>query len=103
MFKKSHAKSIKLDLRNVILLDSQSTMGLFCNFKLVVNIYKTKKNMRLQSKRVKMIITQKSQVAGYKPQVWFDPKAITNVIVIKNLINRYRVIYDILDDMFNVQ
>ena len=86
MFKNSHAKSIKLDLRNSILMDSQSTMDLFCNPKLVGKIYNAKNNMHLQSNGVKMIITHKSQVASYNPHVWFDQKSITNLISIKNLI-----------------
>ena len=72
MFKKIHANSIKLDLRNVILLDSQSTMDIFCNLNLVVNIYKSKKKMCLQIKKGRIIITHKSQLAGYQPHVWFD-------------------------------
>ena len=72
LFKKSHAKSIKLDLRNVILLDSQSTMDIFCNLNLVGNIYKSKKKMCLQIKKGRIIITHKSQLAGYQPHVWFD-------------------------------
>ena len=39
LLKKSHAKSIKLDLGNFILLDRQYTMDLLCNTKLVGNIY----------------------------------------------------------------
>ena len=69
LLKKSHTNSIKIDLRNVILLEIQYTMDLFCNSKLVEMIYKSKKNMRLQSNRGKMLITHKEQVDGYKPHV----------------------------------
>ena len=69
LFKNIHAKLFKLDLRNAILLDSQSNMDLFCNTKLVGNIYKTREKMQLQSNRGKMLITHKAQVAGYKPHV----------------------------------
>jgi hypothetical protein len=31
LFKQNHGSKIKLDLREVILLDSHSTMDLFCN------------------------------------------------------------------------
>ena len=47
LLKKSHTKSIKLDIRNIILLNIQSTMDLLYNIKLVENIYKAKKKMRL--------------------------------------------------------
>ena len=41
------ASKIKLDLRNVILLDSQSTMDLFCNPHLVKEVTKTTNVMKL--------------------------------------------------------
>ena len=47
LFNKSHTKSIQLEIRNVILLDRQSTMEIFCNAKFFGNIYKAKKSMRL--------------------------------------------------------
>ena len=47
-------------------------MDLLCNPKLVGKIYKAKKNTPLQSNDSKMIITHKSQVAGYNPHVWFN-------------------------------
>ena len=94
MLKKSHAKFIKLVLRKIILMDRQSNMDLFCNPKLVENVYKSKKNIHLRSNVVKMLITHRSQVSVYKPHFWFDQKSITNLIAHKNLIKQYRVTYD---------
>jgi hypothetical protein len=42
---KQAGSSIKLDLKEVILLDSQSTMDLFCNAALVSNISKSRSSM----------------------------------------------------------
>jgi hypothetical protein len=44
LFKQAES-SIKLDLKEVILLDSQSTMDLFCNAALVSKISKSRSNM----------------------------------------------------------
>ena len=68
-FNKSHYKSINIELRNVILLDSQSTMDQFCNPKLVGNIYKAKKKMSLQINGCTIVINHKAQVDGYNPHV----------------------------------
>jgi hypothetical protein len=46
---KQTGSSIKLDLREVILLESQSTMYLFCNAALFRNTSKSKSSMRLKS------------------------------------------------------
>ena len=48
LFKQSHgAKSMDLDLREIILLDSQSMMDLFCNQALIKNSYKANRSMCL--------------------------------------------------------
>jgi hypothetical protein len=89
LFKKNHGKKIDLDLRNVILLDSQSTMDLFCNTKLVHNITKVNKVMRLKSNGGTMTVTKKATMNGYNNDVWFSKDAITNIIALSNLIKQY--------------
>ena len=77
-------------------------MDQWCNPKLVGNIYEAKKNMRLKINGGKILITNKAQVSGYKPHVWFNQKYITNLITLKNLIKQYCVTYNSLDEMFIV-
>jgi hypothetical protein len=102
LFKQNHGKKIELDLKNVILLDSQSTMDLFCNPKFVDNIKKSNKKMRLKSNGGTMMVSHKATMKGYKSDVWFSKDAITNIIALSNLIKQYRVTYDSEDQMFVV-
>jgi hypothetical protein len=94
LFKQNHGKGILLDLRNIILLDSQSMMDLFCNPKLVHNISRASNKMRLQSNGGSMTVNHKATMAGYKKKVWFSKDAITNIIALSNLIQQYHVTYD---------
>jgi hypothetical protein len=99
---KQAGSSIKLDLNDVILLDSQSTMDLFCNAALVSKISKSRSNMRLKSNGGTMVVTRKATMQGYNKTVWFSTRAITNIIALQNLIYQYRVTYDSDDLMFVV-
>ena len=94
LFKQNHKNKIELDLRHVILLDSQSTMDLFCNSKLVNSIYKSVKKMQLKNNGGTMTVSHKAKIKGYKNDVWFSEDAITNIIALSNLIKQYRVTYD---------
>jgi hypothetical protein len=102
LFKKS-GSSIKFDIKEVILLDSQSTMDLFCNAALVSKTSKSKSCMRLKSKGGTMVVTRKAMMMGYNKTVWFSTRAITNIIALHNFIDQYRVTYDSDDLMFVVQ
>ena len=104
LFKQSQVKinSKHLDLTTVILLDSQSTMDLFCNRDIVTNVRPTKTSMVLKSNGGTMKIKQKATMPGYNQDVWFDERAITNIIALKNLTKQYRVTYDSLDSKFVV-
>jgi hypothetical protein len=99
---KQAGSSIKLDLKEVILLDSQSTMDLFCNEALVSKISNSRSSMRLKSNGGTMVVTRKATMEGYNKTAWFSTRAITNIIALRNLIDQYRVTYDSDDFMFVV-
>jgi hypothetical protein len=92
--------SVKIDLREVILLDSQSTMDIFCNSALVRKTRKSTTSMRLKSYGGTMAVTRKATMTGYNKDVWFSTRAITNITALRNLIQQYRVTYDSDDKMF---
>jgi hypothetical protein len=91
--------SVKIDLRKIILLDSQSTMDLFCNAYLVSKTCKSTTSMRLKSNGGIMVVTRKATMPGYNKDFWFSTRAITNIIALSNLIQQYRVTYDSDDKM----
>jgi hypothetical protein len=101
-FFKQAGSKIKLDLQEIILLDSQSTMDLFCYAALVSKTSKSKSSMRLKSNGGTMAVSCKATLPGYNTSVWFSTRAITNIIALRNLIEQYCVTYDSDDLMFVV-
>ena len=89
----------KLDLREIILLDSQSTMDLFCNQALVTETYKSISSMRLKRNGGTMVVTHKSKMAGHHKKYWFSKRAINDIFSLSNVIHQYRVTYDSEDKM----
>jgi hypothetical protein len=89
-----HRKLTELDLRNMLLLDNQSTFDLCCNKKFASKIIKAKNAIQMMSDGGGLKITKKSKIPGYKYLVWYSKKAITNIICLKNFIKCYRVMYD---------
>ena len=75
-----------LDLRNVLLLDNQSTFDLCCNNKFTSQIMKATNALTMTSNGGGLRITEKCKSPGYKYLVWYSKKAITNIICLKNLI-----------------
>jgi hypothetical protein len=82
---KQAGSSVKIYLREAILLDSQSTMDLFCNAALVSKTCKTTTIMRLKSNGGTMVVTRKATMPGYNKHFWFSTRAITNIIALRNL------------------
>jgi hypothetical protein len=91
-----------LDLRNVLLLDNQSTFDLCCNRKFTSSVKTAFNALNMTSNGGGLRISEKCKLPGYKFWVWFSKKAITNIICLKNLIKIYRVTYDSEVDMMFV-
>jgi hypothetical protein len=68
------AGSSVIDLREFIILDSQSTMDLFCNKALVIKTCKSTTSMRLKSNGGTMVVTRKATILGYNKDVWFSTR-----------------------------
>ena len=79
-------KSNHNGMRTRILLDSQSSVDLFCNPNLVSNIRPSKEKLNL-------VMRQQADVANYGT-VWFNDKAMTNVFSLASMEKRYPVTYD---------
>jgi hypothetical protein len=92
--KQSGAKIGNLDLTQVILLDSQSTVDLFCNPKLVSNVRKADDTLLLKSNGGSMRITRVADVDGYSDPVWYLKRAITNILSLAKVGKQYPVTYD---------
>jgi hypothetical protein len=80
-----------LDLKNVLLLDNQSTFDLCCNKRFTSKVFVASNALEMTSNVGGLRITAKCKIPGYKYKVWYSKKAITNIICLKNLIKCYRV------------
>jgi hypothetical protein len=77
--KQTHSTRITLDLKKVILLDSQSTMDLICDTALVESTFKSSHSMPLKSNGGTMEVNKQAIMSGYhmhnfKPKLSCKPK-----------------------------
>ena len=88
-----------VNLRKVILINSQTTHNVFCNNKYVENIRKAKSSLHLSTNGGGMTITQEADVVGRYPvgrdsTVYYDADAITNILSFKKIAKIYQITYD---------
>jgi hypothetical protein len=82
-----------MKLRNMILLNNQSTADLFCNCKLVSRVWETDESMTVHGNGEALSTNMKAHVTNYG-DVWFDTKAITNILSLKNVREKFQVTCD---------
>jgi len=76
-----------------ILLDSQSTVDVFCNARLLSKMRDAKRQLVLHCNAGTTIVTKKDNLKGYGT-VWFHPEGIANILSLSNVSKKYRVTYD---------
>jgi len=71
VLKQSHPSLHEINMKEIILLDSQSTIDVFSNKKLLGKIKQSKKPLRLQSNSGSMILKKVAAIDNYYGEVWY--------------------------------
>jgi hypothetical protein len=91
------ATSNRINLREMMLLDNQSTVDLFCNRKLVSRVWRTEDSMTVHGNGGALTTQCKAHIKNYGDG-WFHSKALTNILSLKNAGNKYHVTHNSLGD-----
>ena len=96
--------------KNIVALKGKTTrskpntvVDLLCNPALIAETFKSRSSMQLKSNSETIVGTHKEKMAGYHKNIWFSKRAITNIIALSKIIQKYRVTYDNEDKMFIFQ
>ena len=85
-----------------ILLDSQSTIDVFCNSDLLTKIHKTDTTLRIRCNAGMKTTDYRGYLSGYG-WVWYYPEGIANILSLSRVRERYRVTFDsAMDNCFHV-
>jgi hypothetical protein len=79
--------------RSWLLLDNQSTVDVFCNADMLVDIHTADRRMYIRCNAGTRWTDQQGHLPGYG-LVWYCPSAIANIMSLSNVSRRYRVTYD---------
>ena len=80
-----------------VLLDNQSTINLFHNKEMLINIKEVKKGMTVHCNAGTTVTNMMGMLPGYG-EVWYDPNAIANILSLKRVKEEHRVTYDSVEE-----
>jgi hypothetical protein len=80
-------------MREWVLIDTASTVNVFCNREFVREVKKMKPVM-VHTNAGPFTVQEKAKLAWCDMEVWFDPNAITNVLSFAILQEKFPIIYD---------
>ena len=103
MFVNLMQNDIKLDLKEVIIIDTGATFSLFCNSKFVKNIEKSLRGINMQTNAGMRKIDTVGTVPGFKRRVWLDEMGMANIFSFADITDQYTVYYNNrIEDAFYV-
>jgi hypothetical protein len=88
-----HCSFAQLAMKNLILLDSDSTDSVFCNRNYVFNIRNSGEPLDINTNGGVMRATLKCDLQHIK-DVWFNEDSMTNIIALKDMTQKFRVTMD---------
>ena len=94
-----HQNLLGLNWKTCLLINSESSIDIFNNPKLLTEIHQVKKPLKLHCYAGNIQVTQKGRFD--RIEVWYHPKGIANILSLKTLKKRHHVTYD-RNDVFKV-
>ena len=85
------------EMKELVLLDSDSTDTVFCNKNYVTNVRKSDKPLILKTNGGEIVTTEICDVP-YLGTQWFNENAVTNIISLADIAEKYRVTMDTKDE-----
>ena len=91
-----------ISMKDELLLDSASSVHLFCNKKMVQDVSTTDQALALGTNAGTAVVDQQATLAGYKSKVWFNSESITNVLSLGILCREYPVSFSNEEKAFTI-
>ena len=85
------------EMKELVLLDSESTDTVFCNKNYVSNIRKANKPLILKTYGGEIVTTEICDIP-YLGTQWFNKNAVTNIIILADIAEKYQVTMDTEDE-----
>ena len=80
--------------KTLVLMDSESTVHLFCNPDLMTDIREAPTRLRISSTGGLSYTRLQGSVPGIKEWVWYDPNGIVNILSLARIRKQNRVTFD---------